>query len=224
MAGKSEEQKASFWEMIRDPNARKRLLIGTGLSAAQQFTGINAVIFFGPALVADVLGLEGSSAPFKAAALVGFGNFVAGLLSMGVIERFGRRRLLLAAGWPMVTSLMVLGFMKDGWVEKNGLLGVGALLGFICAFAMTYGPLTFVVASEIFPVRYKGVAMSTCSMVMMFFALTIAAGFLPMLELFGGRVYYFYAGCMLLSSAFIYLFVPETRKMSLKDIDELLSA
>lgn len=223
-AKSSTQQKTGFWDLVRDPNGRKRLLIGMGLSAAQQFTGINAVIFFGPALVADVLRLEGSSAPFKAAAVVGTGNFLAGLLSMGIIERFGRRQLLLAAGWPMTASLVMLGLMRDGWLEKNGFLGIGALLSFICAFAITYGPLTFVVASEIFPVRYKGVAMSTCSMVMNVCALSIAAGFLPMLELLGGRVYYFYAGCMTLSSAFIYLFVPETRKLSLKDIDDLLSA
>lgn len=220
---KGDDGKGGLWEMVRDPSARKRLLIGAGLGAAQQFSGINAVIFFGPKLVADVLGLEGSSAPFKAAAVVGLGNFLAGLASMAVIEGFGRRRLLLTAGAPMMGSLVTLGLMRDGWVARSGVVGVGALLTFICAFAMTYGPLPFVVASEIFPVRYKGIGMSTCSMVLSLCSLAIAAGFLPMLEWLGGGVYYFYATCVAASSLFIYLFVPETRNMSLKDIDNLLS-
>lgn len=223
MNGKTEEEKSGFRDMIMDANARKRLFIGAGLGAAQQFTGINAVIFFGPALVSDVLKLEGSSAPFKAAAIVGFGNFVAGFASMGFIERYGRRQLLLSAGAPMIASLVSLGSMKNGWIGRSGFVGIGALLTFICSFAITYGPLTFVICSEVFPMKYRGVAMSVCSMIVGFCALVIAAGFLPMLEWIGGGVYFLYASCVALSSLFIYYFVPETRNLTLKDIDDLLN-
>lgn len=218
-----QEDGKSFLAMLGDASARRRLLIGAGMGAAQQLTGINAVIFFGPALVADVLKMSGSAAPFKAAAIVGFGNFVATVLSMGVIERFGRRRLLLASGPPMIAALVTLGMMRDGLIRRSGAVGIGALLTFICGFAMAYGPLTFVVQSEIFPVRYKGVAMSTCSMVMNLCSLGIAAGFLPLLQRLGGGIYYLHAACVVASSVFIAVVVPETRNLSLKDIDRLLS-
>lgn len=217
------EEGKSFFEMLGDASARRRLLIGAGLGAAQQFTGINAVIFFGPALVADVLQMSGSAAPFKAAAIVGFGNFAATIMSMVVIERFGRRQLFLAAGPPMIFALVTLGMMRDGLIGRSGAVGIAALLTFICGFAMAYGPLTFVVQSEIFPVRYKGVAMSTCGMVMSMSSLGIAAFFLPLLQLLGGGIYYLHATCIVASSIFIAFLVPETRNLSLKDIDRLLS-
>ncbi|CDF41107.1 unnamed protein product [Chondrus crispus] len=214
--------RTSLMKLLRDASSRRRLLIGAVLSAAQQMTGINAVIFFGPALVADVLKLSGSAAPFKAAAIVGFGNFLATVLSMGVIERFGRRQLLLATGPPMIFSLVTIGMMRDGFIGRSGAVGVCALLVFICGFALAYGPLTFVVQSEIFPVSYKGTAMSFCTMVLSFCALGVATGFLPLLERFGGGIYYFHAVCIVASSIFIAAFVPETRSLSLSEIDRML--
>lgn len=218
-----QDEGKSFLAMLGDASARRRLLIGAGMGAAQQLTGINAVIFFGPAIVADVLKMSGSAAPFKAAAIVGFGNFAATMLSMGMIERFGRKRLLLASGPPMISALVTLGMMRDGMIGRSRAVGLGALLTFICSFAMAYGPLTFVVQSEIFPVRYKGVAMSTCSMVMNLSSLGIAAGFLPLLQRLGGGVYYLHAACVVASSIFIAVVVPETRNLSLNSIDRLLS-
>lgn len=218
-----QNESKSFLQMLQDASARRRLLIGVGLGAAQQLTGINGVIFFGPALVADILRLSGSSAPFRAATIVGFANFLATVLSMGVIERFGRRQLLLGVGPLMISALVTIGLMRDGLIHRSGFVGIGALLTFICGFAIAHGPLTFLVQSEIFPVRYKGVAMSTCSMIMNTFSLGIAAGFLPLLEVFAGRVYYFHAACIVASSIFIAVCVPETRNLSLKDIDRLLS-
>jgi len=212
----------SFVSMLRDASARRRLLIGAGVQMSQQLTGINAVIFFGPALVADLLKMSGSSAPFLAASIVGAVNVAAGLASMTVIERVGRRALLLFASVPMMVSLCVLGGMREGAVASSAVQGVGALLVYICAFAVAWGPLPFVVSSEIFPVQYKGMAMSSCSLLMSCCSLGVGMTFLPMLESLGGWVYVVYACCVLCASVFIMVFVPETRNLSLADIDKLL--
>lgn len=214
----------SVREVICDASARHRLMIGTGLSVSQQMTGINAVIFFGPALVANVLQMQGSDAPFRAAAVVGIGNFVATLLSMVVVEKFGRRHLLLSAGPPMVASLATLGLMKSEIIGTNRFIGICSLLTFICAFAMTYGPLPFVICAEIFPVRYKGVAMSFCSMLLSVFSLGVGSLFLPMLEWIGGYVFFMFASCVFVSSLFVWQHVPETKGLSLSEIDQLLQS
>lgn len=215
-------EKVGVRQVIQCPSARRRLLIGTGLCVAQQTSGIIAVIFFGPALVADALHLGGSGAPFQAAAVVGAGNVAATIASLVVVRRFGRRSLLLSAGAPMICSLVMLGLMRDDVIGRNGVIGIGALLVYICAFAVTYGPLPFVICAEVFPLRYKGLGMGLCNIMLMTCTLGIGATFLPLLERLGGGVYYAYGACVALSTIFIWAVVPETRGLTLAEIDHLL--
>ncbi|KAI0558540.1 Sugar transporter [Gracilaria domingensis] len=209
--------------VLKDPSGRKRLIIGSGLAIAQQMTGINAVIFFGPALVSDVLKLQTSSAPFVAAACVGAANFLATIASLVVVEKYGRRVLLLAAGPPMIFSLLILGAMQSEMIPVHKVLGLGALLLFVVSFAITYGPVPFLIIAEIFPLAYKGVAMGFCSMLLATFSLGIGSGFLPALKIVGGFVYLGFAACVALSSWFVYSKVPETRNLTLNEVDQLLS-
>ena len=212
----------SLGMMLRDGSARKRLVIGVGLAVAQQLTGINAVIFFGPALVSDVLHLEGKEAPFRSAAIVGLGNVIATFIAMFVVERMGRRKLLLLSTNPIIISLVVIGMIRQGVIRDNYMIGLGSLLLFVFGFQFSYGPLTFVICSEIFPVRYKGIGMSVCSFVLSAVALLIGASFLPILEAIGGRVYYIF-GCFVgAAGVFIYWFVPETKNLTLEEISRIL--
>ncbi|CAN8072431.1 unnamed protein product [Agarophyton chilense] len=219
----STETNISLLDALRNPSGRKRLLIGSTLAVAQQMTGINAVIFFGPALVSDVLKLQSSSAPFIAAACVGAANFLATVVSLTAIERFGRKVLLLTAGPPMICSLLVLGAMRSEVIPVSSVIGLGALLLFIVSFAITYGPVPFLIIAEIFPVEYKGVAMGFCSLLLATFSLAIGASFLSALNVFGGSVYFLFASCVALSSCFVYAKVPETRNLTLTEVDQLLS-
>ena len=219
---RSREENVSLMNLFKDAQARKRLLIGAGISASQQTTGINAVIFFGPALVADVLGMHGSNGPFLAACAVGLMNVLATIASLFIVERFGRRQLLLAAGAPMVSSLFILGMMRFSFIPVSNLLGVGALLTFIATFATTYGPLTFIVCAEIFPTKYKGAGMGVCSAILFVCALIVGATFLPLLNVLQGGIYLAYAGCVAASTVFVWKMVPETRNMSLREIDIML--
>lgn len=214
--------KPTFIKLIWDPSARRRLIIGMGLCAAQQWSGINAVIFFGPALVSDVLNWSGISASLQAAVVVGAANVIATVLSLAIVQRFGRRTLLLVGGPAMMASLITLGAMKDGIISLHDDLGIAAIVTFIVAFAVTYGPLPFLVCSEIFPVRYKGMAMSICGVTLGLSSLIVGATFLPMMEAFGGSVYFLYAGCMMVATLFVWTFVPETQNLTLEEIDTLM--
>lgn len=214
--------KPTFGTLIRDGSARRRLVIGIGLCAAQQWSGINAVIFFGPALVSDVLKWGGILASLKAAVLIGAANVAATLLSIVVVQRVGRRTLLLVGAPVMAMSLVTLGAKKDNMIPVADYVGIIALVTFIVSFAITYGPLPFLVCSEIFPVRYKGIGMSVCGVVLGVSSLVVGATFLPMMEALGGMVYFLYAACMIAATLFVWKFVPETRDLTLDEIDALI--
>lgn len=216
------EKQLTVRELLIDSSARRRLLIGAGLFTAQQWSGINAVIFFGPTLVSDVLNWEGTKSSLRAAVFVGLANVLATVLSVVIVDRFGRRTLLLAGSPPIIICLMVLAAMKSGYLQVQATLGIASLVTYIIAFAAVYGPLPFVICSEIFPVRYKGLAMSLCSAIQGISSMIVGLTFLPMLEVLGGGVYLIYATCMLATFVFVKRIVPETRKLSLQEIDEML--
>lgn len=216
------ENKLTVWGLLADRSSRYRLMIGGGLSLAQQVSGVNSVIFFGPAIVSDVLQRAGGKTSLEAAALIGLVNMIATVVSLDLVRRFGRRTLLLSGAPPMLVSLVMLGGMKTGMLENNAVTGITALVMYIAAFATTYGPLPFLVCSEIFPVRYKGLAMSLCSAILGASSMAVGFTFLPMLEAFGGGAYYFYALCMVIVTSFVWRMVPETKNLSLQEIDELL--
>lgn len=197
-------------------------MIGSGLAAAQQWSGINAVIFFAPAIVNDVLKWSGNKASLQAAVLIGFANMIATVVSIVLVDRYGRRTLLLAGGAPMAACLVALGAMKSGFVDISAFMGITSLVTYVVAFAITYGPLPFVISSEIFPLRYKGIGMSFCSGVQGLGSLFVGLTFLPLLDAVGGGVYLIYAACMVAAIIFVYRMVPETRKLTLQEIDELL--
>lgn len=218
----STPSRPTFGTVIWDGSARRRLIIGMGLCAAQQWSGINAVIFFGPALVSDVLKWNGILASLRAAVLIGAANVAATLLSIVVVQRFGRRTLLLFGAPAMAVSLVTLGAKKDDMIPVADYVGIIALVAFIVSFAVTYGPLPFLVCSEIFPVRYKGIGMSVCGVVLGVSSLVVGATFLPMMEALGGMVYFLYAACMIAATLFVWKFVPETKDLTLDEIDALI--
>lgn len=158
----------------------------------------------------------------RAAVAIGVANLLATIAAVVVADRLPRRLLLLGGGPPMALGLISLGAMRDGLVSKMAPVAIMSLLVYVVAFAMTYGPLPFVVAAEIFPLEYKALGMSFCTMVLGVSSMFIGFTFLPMLKAVGGSVYFLYAGCLVLSSWFIWTSVPETRNLSLEQIDDLL--
>lgn len=212
----------TLWGILCDASARKRLGIGVGLSIAQQMSGINAVFFYAPAIANDVMQWKGMDASLRATAAIGAANLVACLVASSVIERTGRRTLLLAGAPAMGMSLIVMGAMREGVIPKHGLTGVGALLVYVAAFALTYGPVSFVISSEIFPPQISGTCLSVCMAVFGVFATAISMSFLFVMQAIGGGVFFLFAVSLALISVFVWLAVPETKGLTLQQIDQLL--
>ncbi|KAJ7649287.1 general substrate transporter [Mycena rosella] len=197
----------------------RRTIVGTGLQCAQQFTGINFIFYFGTSFF-QTLGTI--SNPFLISLITTLVNVLSTPISFYIIERFGRRRILLVGGSCMV----VCQFIVPGGNPR----AVQAEIAFIClniaAFAMTWGPAAWVVVGEMFPlpIRSRGVGMSTASN---WFWNCIIAVITPYfvsadkLNL-GPKVFFIWGSTAALSVLFAYFFISETKGLSLEQVDQML--
>ena len=164
------------------------VLIGTALAALQQITGINAVIMYSP----DIFQVAGSarSDSMMQAVIVGVVNFLMTIVALWLVDKKGRKTLLLWGAVGMIVSLAYLTFEFSKPVQ-NGIGVLVALLVYISFFAASFAPVMWVIISEIYPNRIKGVAMSfstavswLCTFLTVYFA-PIIQGTLGLNYLFG---------------------------------------
>jgi MFS family permease len=196
------------------------LLIGLALAVFQQFVGVNTVIYFSPTIL-TYTGLHANSAITDALS-VGITNVVFTVLAVLLLDRVGRRVLLLAGTVGLCVALGLLGlfFQLPALQQHAPWLALVALVLFIASFAIGLGPVFWLMISEIFPLSLRSKAMSVCT------AANWVANFLVsyfFLQLIGaaGRpaTFWIYAGLGVLAVAFFAARVPETKDRSLEQIE-----
>jgi sugar porter (SP) family MFS transporter len=191
------------------------VLLGTLLAAFQQITGINAVVNYAPAIFQKT-GV-GTDTALLQSIIVGFVNFLFTLVAIRLVDRSGRKTLLTwgAAGMTISLVYLSIGFNASG-------LGVLiSLLAYIAFFAASLAPVMWVVTSEIYPTRIRGVAMSFSTAVSWVFTLVVVQFFPWMLSNFGGPVSFgIFAFFSLAALLFIIFFIPETKGKSLEQIEK----
>ncbi len=148
---------------LLDPRLHRMLLLGIVLAVAQQITGVNAIYFYAPSIF-EQSGI-GQDAAFSQAILIGLVNVTFSGVAILLIDRVGRKPLLLTglAGVVLSMSLAAWGFHQvvPGSVDTaNSRLILFAILGFVASFAVSLGPVVWVLLSEIFPLRVRGLAIS----------------------------------------------------------------
>lgn len=198
---------------------RPLLLVGVGLALAQQFVGVNTVIYYAPSILSDT-GL-GNSAALAATMLVGVTNLVFTLIAVLLLDRVGRRALLLTGTAGILLSLLLLGiyFASATLQQDYGWLALGGLMLFIASFAIGLGPVFWLMISEIFPVGLRSPAMSLCTIVNWGANFLVAQTFLTRSQAITRQgVFYLYAGLAVVSLVFFSLRAPETKGRSLEDI------
>lgn len=213
-----------FVDMLRDASARRRLSIAIGVQVGQQLTGVNSVIFYAPTLLKSGGAWPpeyAKTGPFIAAACIGSFLFMATCASLAVVERFGRKTLLLTMAVPMTASLIALTAASIG--GAHALVSLLAILVFIAAFALAWGPVPFLITSEVFNITIRGKGMTLSSLVMNLVSLGVVTSFLHLHDAVGGYVFLLYAASTVASSFFVWKHVPETRNVPLDRIDALLS-
>jgi sugar porter (SP) family MFS transporter len=211
-------------ELFRKP-LRSIVLIGVVLAVAQQFVGVNTVIYYAPTILADTG--EKNSAALAGTLVVGVTNVVFTIIAVLLLDRVGRRPLLLTGTVGLFVALVVLGvyFSSGTLQDQAGWLALVGLVLFIAAFAIGLGPVFWLMISEIFPVGVRGAAMAVCTIFNWGANFLVAQTFLTASNGIGRNgIFFLYAGLAVLSIIYFATRVPETKGRSLEDIQDDLTA
>jgi MFS transporter, SP family, galactose:H+ symporter len=205
------------------PRLRRPLTIGIGLAMFQQITGINTVIYFAPTIFQSV-GLSSAATSILATVAVGVVNVVMTIVSIRLIDRLGRRRLLLwSLGGMAVTLLMLCGAFHAGASGQLAWIAVLSVAAYVGFFAIGLGPVFWLLIAEIFPLALRGRAMSLATVANWGFNLIVSATFLDLVSALGGAgVFLVYAILSIMAVVFIASMVPETKGRSLEQIEDAL--
>lgn len=214
-------EEGRFSELFTGAFARP-LVIAVVLMAFSQFCGINAIMYYSTKIF--VAAGAGRNAAFTSSVWVGLINFAFTFVAIGLVDKLGRRPLLLIG-----TAVQAVALGLVGWMFRSQQNGVGLLICvvmFIAAFAMAMGPIGWLLCSEIFPNKVRGRAMSVAAFTVWVCCYIVAQTF-PMLNdspaIGPALTFWFYAFVSLLSFVFVLALVPETKGRSLEDIERMWS-
>ena len=146
--------KEERWTEVLRPEYRAALTVGIGLAIFQQITGINTIIYYAPSIF-QIAGFGSAAQSILATAGVGAVNVLLTIVSIRLLDRIGRRPLLLAGIAGMTASLVVLGFVFRWGASspKLGWLAVFGVMIYVGSFAISLGPIFWLLISEIYPLR-----------------------------------------------------------------------
>jgi SP family arabinose:H+ symporter-like MFS transporter len=215
--GEALQQEEGRWRELLAPGYRRALLIGIGLAVFGQFSGINSIMYY----ATDIFKAAGAGtdAAFRQTVTVGVVNFLFTFVAIWLVDKAGRRPLLIGGTIVQVVALGFVGatFNRGG---SNTPLLIG-VLGFVAAFAVAMGPIPWIVNSEIFPTKLRGRAMSVAIFCLWFADWLVTQTFPMLREGIGpAKTFWVYATCSLLSTVFVIALVPETKGRTLEEIEK----
>jgi sugar porter (SP) family MFS transporter len=213
------------WRVLLDLRLRLVLVIGVGLAVFQQVTGINTVIYYAPTILQNT----GLSASNSILSTVGVGaiNLIMTVVSVTLIDRVGRRRLLIASLTGMVLSLAGLGlaFALSGLGTALSWIALICLITYVGSFAVGLGPVFWLLIAEIYPLRIRGAAMSVATAANWLANFAVSLTFLLLIDVIGQTgTFWLYALVGVGAIAFSWRLVPETKGRTLEQIEAGLLA
>ncbi len=213
-----EESKGSKRELL-DRRLRPALVLGVMLAVIQQITGINTVIYFAPTVL-EQAGL-GRSAALLALVIVGVTNVIMTLVAIRYLDRIGRRPLLIWGMAGMIVGLVAMSIAFGAGISGSGsVVATVALAFYVGAFAVSLGPIVWLLIAEIFPLRVRGQAASIATMANWASNLVVAVSYLSIISALGETgTFALYAGITALSLVYVIAKVPETKGLSLSEIE-----
>lgn len=197
-------------------------VVGVGIMFAQICTGINTIIYYAPTIF-KTAGFDSNLTAIYATTGIGVVNFVMTIVAVFFTDRLGRKPLLYFGLTGVMFSLFALG---TSFAFANILgsslkwVAVGSLVTYIICFAMSLGPIGWILVSEVFPLKIRGVAMSICTVSNFAFNFFVVGSFPILLHRIGGAwTFWMFGVVSLLCIIFVYFFVPETKGISLEQIE-----
>ncbi|PIA35422.1 hypothetical protein AQUCO_03500059v1 [Aquilegia coerulea] len=216
------------WRNIMEAKYRPQLIMAICIPFFQQLTGINVIMFYAPVLF-KTIGF-GDDASLMSAVITGLVNVVATCVSILCVDKYGRRLLFLQGGAQMLIAQILVGVVIG---LQFGTSGVGSMskgyanlvLILIClyvaAFAWSWGPLGWLVPSEIFPLEIRSAGQAITVSVNMLFTFIIGQIFLIMLCYMKFGLFFFFGGWVLIMTLFIYFFLPETKNVPIEEMSRV---
>ncbi|KAI8006521.1 Hexose carrier protein HEX6 [Camellia lanceoleosa] len=246
------------FKKILERKYRPQLVMSIAIPFFQQVTGINVIAFYAPVLFRTI-GL-GESASLMSAIVTGLVGTGSTFISMLIVDKYGRRALLIVGGVQMLVSQIMVGAFlltqlgDHGGVSRGALLIVGGVqmlvsqimvgaflltqLGdhggvsrgyalvvilsiciYVAGFGWSWGPLGWLIPSEIFPLEIRSAGQSINVAVNFLFTFIVAQTFLSMLCHFKSWIFFFFGGWVVVMTGFVYMFLPETKNVPIEQMD-----
>lgn len=195
------------------------LVAGIGLAVFQQLVGINTVIYYAPTIF-GFAGFSSATGAILATSVVGVVNFLTTLITVLIIDRVGRRPLLLGGLIVMGIALVIMGTIFASGPSNAGYLILGALILYIMAFAIGMGPVFWLMSSEIFPTRLRARGASITTFFNWCANLLISITFLSFVNHIGlSWTFWLYAIFTVAAFLFCWFIIPETKGRNLEEIE-----
>ena len=212
------------WHLfLENRNFRRSVGLGVLLQLMQQFTGMNVVMYYAPRIF-QAMGYD-TAAQMWFTAIVGLTNVLATFIAIGLIDRWGRKPILYTGFAVMATGLGVVGAMMHLGIgtHTEQLFTVGMLLVFIVGFAMSAGPLVWTLCSEVQPLKGRDFGIGCSTFTNWIANMVVGATFLTLLSGIGNAsTFWLYAGLNLLFIVLTFWLVPETKGVTLEQIERNL--
>jgi sugar porter (SP) family MFS transporter len=218
------DEKPGAWSELLQPVVKAALVVGVGLAILQQVTGINTVIYYAPTIV-EFTGVDSSAGSILAAVGVGVINVGMTLLALRLLDRAGRRTLLFIGVTGMSISLFALGGafkIAGGGSTLASVIAIGSLMAYVASFAISLGPIFWLLNAEIYPLSVRSKAAGLGTMANWTFNFIVSLTFLLLIEALGrSGAFWFYGVIGFFTLAFCWKFVPETKGKRLEDIEAI---
>ena len=213
----TQDQKFRFKKWMIMP-----FIVGIGIMFAQICTGINTIIYYAPTIF-KIAGFDSNLNAIYATTGIGVVNFLMTVVAIFFTDRLGRKPLLYFGLTGVMLSLLALGcaFQFEQVLGANlKWVAVGSLVSYIVCFAFSLGPVGWVLVSEVFPLKIRGLAMSICTVSNFAFNFFVVGSFPILINRLGGAITFWgFAAVSFLCILFVFFFVPETKGISLEQIE-----
>lgn len=234
---KSKEEK-SGWRELFQPWLKNAIIIGVGIMFFQQFVGINTVMYYSPKIFL-MAGFDGTISAIWASVGVGVVNVIFTVVSVAFVDRLGRRKLYFIGLSGIIVSLLLLGtcFAFNSYLGEAGKwMAIILVFFYVAFFAISIGPLGWLIISEVFPQKLRGLGSSLGSLSVWFFNAIVSFTFFKIVHAFtidGTEIYldgqnlgnpagafWFYGVVAIVALIWGYFYVPETKGASLEKIED----
>ena len=207
------------------PGMRIILVIGVVLAVLQQVTGINVFLYFGSEIF-EKLGGKTIDAALLQQVIVGAVNLLFTVIAIWMVDKIGRKPLMLIGSVGMGIALFGMG--TAGYLQATGMWMLALVLIYIASFALSVGPVTWVILSEIFPTKIRGRAMGIAT-ICLWMANSIVSQTFPMMDenqflidkFHHGFPFFIYGAMCVVLVAFVAKVVPETKGKTLEEIEKM---